>query len=443
MIDKTKKKLAVIGTGISGLSAAWLLSKSREVEIFEENERIGGHCNTVEVELEGPKGKKIFNVDTGFIVYNEKNYRNLVELFNHLGVETEASNMSFSVSLENGNFEYSGSGITGLLAQKKNIFRPRFWQMIKEIIRFYRSCTNHSKLIENEPLDLKNYLLKYGYGNAFMRDHIYPLAGSIWSASQKEIENYPFKAFARFLENHGLLEIRRNMRPKWRTVSRGSSSYINKIIANLKNNIITGKKITSIIRSDDNVVLNTDDGNSFKFDQVIIGTHSDQALSMLKDSSDIESTLLSKIRYEENKVILHTDTSFMPKNKNAWASWNYINNSKPKANNKVCLTYWMNSLQNIDKEYPIFVTVNPEVSPVENKIIETFYYSHPIFDKEAIRAQKKLWSLQGKNRTWYCGAYFGYGFHEDGVQSGLAVAEMLGDNKRPWTVPNESDRLCI
>ncbi|MBT4738844.1 MAG: NAD(P)/FAD-dependent oxidoreductase [Rhodospirillaceae bacterium] len=443
MSGDRKLKIAIIGSGISGLSAAWLLNQGHDITVFEKDGRLGGHSNTVDALIDGPQGRLSIPVDTGFIVYNERTYPNLTALFEHLDIATEESVMSFSASMNAGGFEYSGAGLTGLLAQKRNLVRPRFWSMVLDILRFYRECVRDAGLPENAELTLGDYLNKHGYSDGFLRDHIYPMASSIWSATFEEIREYPLTAFVRFFSNHGLLETKQDRRPKWRTVSGGSKSYVDRIAADFSDNILLNTSVVGVTRSPEGVSIFTEDGETHSFDHVVFASHSNQALAMLNDPTSDERTLLSSIRYEYNRAVLHTDESMMPRRRRAWASWNYISAGKEDQSQLVCLSYWMNLLQNIDRDYPVFVTLNPHRDPDPAKTIRSFDYEHPIFDQKALDAQKQLWALQGSNRTWYCGAYFGYGFHEDGLQSGLAVAEQLGGLKRPWTVDNESGRICM
>ncbi len=438
-----RAKVAVIGTGVSGLAAAWLLNKAHDVIVFEKAGKIGGHSNTIDAPLNGPRGMRTIPIDTGFIVYNERAYPNLTALFDHLGVATEDSQMSFSASVNDGRFEYSGSGLKGLLAQKRNLVRPRFWNMVWDILRFYRECVEDAKLPENMDLTLGEYLNRAGYSDGFLRDHIYPMASSIWSATFEEIRSYPLTAFVRFFSNHGLLETKRHMRPKWRTVTGGSRTYVERMAEDFADRVRTNSAVSSIRRTATDVTVTTEDGYAETFDHVVISAHSNQALTMLADPSREERQLLGSIRYELNRAILHTDVSLMPRRRRAWASWNYISAGPDDHERLVCLTYWMNSLHNIDRDYPVFVTLNPHREPDPARVIQSFDYEHPIFDQAALDAQTQLWNLQGTNRTWYCGAYFGYGFHEDGLQSGLAVAEALGGVRRPWTVENESGRICM
>ncbi|MBL8628973.1 MAG: FAD-dependent oxidoreductase [Rhodospirillaceae bacterium] len=448
MSSEKRLKIAVVGTGVSGLSAAWLLNQNHNVTLYEKEAWIGGHCNTVDVTLDDHGAPRTIPVDTGFIVYNETTYPNLTALFDTLGVKTEYSDMSFSASLNNGGFEYSGNTLWTMLAQKRNLVRPRFWNMVWDIMRFYRECVADAARPENANLTLGEYLLRDGYSEAFLRDHLLPMGSAIWSASLKDMRAYPLTSFVRFFKNHGLLELQDSKRPKWRTVTGGSREYVKKIVAALGNEshgnkVRTSCAVTSITRNPTGVVVTAADGTSETYDHVVMASHSDQSLRLLQDSSAQEQKLLGAIRYERNLAILHTDASVMPKRKRAWASWNYLSESGDCDTRLVCLTYWMNMLQNIDRRFPIFVTLNPHREPKASKVLARFEYDHPIFDKAALEAQKQIWSIQGTNRTWFCGAYFGHGFHEDGLQAGLAVAEALGGARRPWTVADESGRIYL
>ena len=436
--------IAVVGTGISGMSAAWLLSSRHRVTVFEKADWIGGHSHTVEVPtLSGP-----LPVDTGFIVYNEHTYPNLTALFDELGVETEASDMSFSASVEGGRFEYAGGGVSALLAQKRNVLRPRFWSMLLDIKRFYQSVVEDAAKPANAGLTLGDYLSRNGYRPAFLRDHILPMGSCIWSSSLKDMQAYPLEAFVRFFKNHGLLELKVSNRPKWRTVTGGSREYVKKLTAPYADHIRSNAPVSQIERSDDGVVVITSDGERSEFDHVVLATHADEALSLLAEPSDAETAVLCRMRYETNTAVLHKDKSLMPKRRRAWASWNYLSEASDADEKVVSLTYWMNRLQNLDGRqdgHPeqIFVTLNPHRMPSEDKLIDSFTYEHPIFDGPALTSQQEIWSLQGTNRTWFCGAHLGHGFHEDGLQAGLAVAEALGGVRRPWQVGEESGRIYL
>lgn len=430
------KRIAVIGSGISGLSAAWLMSQSAPVTVYEGDNRLGGHSNTVTVA--GSDGD--IDVDTGFIVYNERNYPNLVELFRTVGVETQASNMSFAVSLNGGKMEYSGSGLNGLMGQRGNIVRPKFWGMLRDLLRFYREAPLALSSPAVEDVTIGEYLDANGYGPGFIDNHLLPMGAAIWSASSEEMRAYPFKAFVRFFVSHGLLTLKD--RPQWRTVDGGSRQYVNRLQQELPD-IRLSTRVVSVERNSNGVHILDEHGNREIFSDVVIAAHADQALLMLGDASTEERNMLGSFRYTDNEAVLHTDPSLMPKRKRTWASWNYIGEAGRDGAQSLCVTYWMNRLQNIPMTDPLFVTLNPirEIAP-EN-ILRLIHYMHPIFDRAALEAQRNLWRIQGKNGIWFCGAYCGYGFHEDGLQSGLAVAEAISGRKRPWTVANESGRIHL
>jgi predicted NAD/FAD-binding protein len=430
-------KIAVIGTGISGMSAAWLLNQRHDVTVYERNERIGGHSHTVDA----PDGKGTIPVDTGFIVYNEKTYPNLTALLAHLGVATEPSNMSFAVSLGGGELEYAGTRLAGLFAQKRNLLRPRFWSMLTDIHRFYREAPTDVTLLDELHTTLGDYLDTRSYSQAFRDDHLLPMAGAIWSAPPDAMLAYPAASFIRFHDNHGLLQV--SNRPQWRTVTGGSRSYVERLTASYFDRIELGVGARRVRRLGDRAAVTDAGGVTEWFDHVVIAAHADEALAMLDDPSPSEQALLGAFRYSKNVAILHSDAALMPKRRAVWSSWNYIGPTSPDRAVGCTVTYWMNTLQNIASEAPLFVTLNPQREPTVDKIHAIESYEHPLFDSAAIVAQRRLWSLQGERNTWYCGAYFGSGFHEDGLQAGLAVAEALGGVRRPWNVANESDRIAI
>ncbi len=431
--------IAVVGAGISGLSAAWLLSQTHHVTLFEAEPRLGGHSFTTDA----PAGQGSVPVDMGFIVYNTPCYPNLTALFAHLGVETEQSDMSFGVSVDNGAFEYASSNLQALLAQPYNVLRPRFVSMVADILRFYREAPASLATLEDPYMGLGDYLARFGYGEAFIRDHMLPQAAAIWSTSAGEVRQYPIKAFIAFCENHGLMKL--TGRPKWRTVTGGSRSYVRKIkdamLATGRARIEEAAPIVRIARTSDGVVLTDVRGQTRRFDQVVIATHSDQALPMIENPTEAETRLLGAIGYSSNTVVLHTDTRLMPVRKAAWSSWNYVGSVKAEPSAPLCVTYWMNKLQNLTTPEPLLVTLNPDRPIDPAKIIRTQTFAHPTFTRDAILAQEQLWSLQGVGGVWYCGAWFGAGFHEDGLQAGLAVAEDLGGMRRPWSVANDSGRI--
>jgi len=420
--------VAIIGTGVSGLSAAWLLSQSHRVTVFESDGRIGGHSHTVQANGVA--------VDTGFIVYNERTYPNLTALFDHLGVPTKPSKMSFSVSLERGRLEYSGS-LAGLFAQGRNIASPRFWSMLRVLARFYHRAPRDLAAIGSTSLG--DYLDGIGCGHAFRDDHLYPMAAAIWSTPAYKIPEFPAAAFIRFCENHGLLKFVR--RPQWRTVDGGSRVYVKKLSGPFADRIRIGCPVHSIRRRSGGVELTSANGVE-RFDHVVIAAHADQALRMLADPDARERQLLGAFHYRRNEAVLHSDPSLMPRRRRVWSSWNYASEPGEQAP-LLSVTYWMNRLQDIGDDRPMFLTLNPIHVPDPDLVHCRNIYDHPMLDAGASAAQHNLWSLQGVRQTWFCGAYFGAGFHEDGLQSGLAVAEELGGLRRPWSVPGQSARIHI
>jgi predicted NAD/FAD-binding protein len=432
-----RKNIAVIGTGISGMSAAWLLSQKHDVTVYECDRRTGGHSNTVSV----PGAKGAIPVDTGFIVYNEATYPNLTALFDHLKVPTQASDMSFSVSLAGGDLEYCGTNLSGLFAEKRNLLRPRFWSMLRDLQRFYREAPRDLVALEQVHTTLGDYLDAGAYGTAFRHDHLLPLAAAIWSAPASAILNYPAAAFIRFQDNHGLMRMWN--RPAWRTVLGGSRAYVERLTKAFADRIRLGSGVTSVHRAPDFVKVRDAGGNVETFDDVVIAAHADQALAMLDNPTPEERRLLGAFRYSRNVAVLHSDPSLMPRRRAVWSSWNHIGQNNNHDGDDGCptVTYWMNSLQRIAPENPLFVTLNPPHEP--RQALHREIYDHPLFDSAAITAQRELWSLQGRRNTWFAGAYFGSGFHEDGLQSGLAVAEALGRVRRPWNVANESGRIAL
>lgn len=429
-----KKRVAVVGAGISGLSAAWLLGSAHDVVLYERGDRLGGHSNTVMVEGQfGP-----VPVDTGFIVYNEVTYPNLTQLFLRLGVRTKASEMSFALSRDGGRLEYSGAGLGGLFARKRNVVSPRFWSMMRDLLRFYKSAAADLAAMPASHT-LGDYLRDGGYGAAFRDDHLLPMAGAIWSAPCSAILDYPASAFIRFFDNHGLLKL--SDRPQWRTVDGGSIAYVRRLEGAFSGQTRLGCDIVSIRREGDDVIVVDRETGPDVFDDVVIATHADQALAMLSDATDEERGLLGAFGYSENEAVLHSDVSVMPRRRSVWSSWNYT--AGPVDDGAVSVTYWMNRLQGLETDEPMLVTLNPTAPLREELVLHRETYHHPLFDRAAIEAQRELWKLQGRSGTWFCGAYFGSGFHEDGLQSGLAVAEALGGVRRPWLVEGESSRIAL
>lgn len=432
-----RQQIAVIGTGISGLSAAWLLHDRAEVTVFEQDHRIGGHSHTVDA----TKGARSTPVDMGFIVYNEQTYPNLTALLKHLGVATQTTDMSLAVSLGNGRLEYAGGSLSQLFAQKRNLVRPRFWSMLRDLVRFYRSATNDLDRLTKNGMTLGSYLEANRYSFAFRDDHLLPMAAAIWSMPTANVLDYPAHAFIRFHENHGLLKL--TDRPLWRTVAGGSRAYVERLTSPFADRIRKGVGVVSVERHPDGVVLRTNTGERARFDQVVMASHADQALGLLLNPTPEEARWLGAFRYSTNDAVLHGDERLMPKRRRAWASWNYISGDSQEELAGLTVTYWMNNLQSLPKEQPLFVTLNPNREIEASKVYQSQRFEHPIIDGAATNAQQQLWSLQGRDRIWYCGAYFGAGFHEDGLQAGLAVAEAISKRKRPWRVAKESGRIVV
>ncbi len=435
-------KIAVVGSGISGLSAAWLLSKTYDVTLFEQDHRAGGHSNTVDVpSLAGP-----VPVDTGFIVYNDGSYPNLVALFRHLDVATCDAGMSFAVSLDDGRYEYSGSGLNGLFGQRRNLINLSHYRMTSDILRFFREAPNLLADAGDEHVPLGDYLSANGYSSAFVDRHILPMAAAIWSTPSARVMQYPVRSFVRFFANHGLLQARNQ--PAWQTVVGGSRSYVTRMLADFRGVLETGAAVDGIIRRPEGVdILRA--GQRQTFDACVVATHADQALALLQDADTDEVAKLGAFRYAANRAVLHRDPALMPRRRRIWSSWNYLGRQAPTTDAapalpELSVTYWMNNLQPLGQAAgDLFVTLNPTRTIADDQCFASFDYAHPILDGAAAVAQRGLWSLQGRRRTWFCGSYFGYGFHEDGLQSGLAAAEDIGGVRRPWTVADESGRIHL
>ena len=415
-----RQRIAVVGAGITGLSCAWLLGQHHEVTLFEALPRLGGHSHTVEVAG--------VPVDTGFIVYNEPAYPNLTALFAHLNVETKATDMSFSVSLREGGLEYAGSDLRGLFAQPLNALRPRFWAMLRDLLRFYRTAPQDAARLQD--MSLGDYVRQGGYGEAFLHDHLYPMIAAVWSCPEGRAQDLPATAFIRFCENHGLLKL--TGRPLWRTVHGGARAYVERLHTAFAG-AVRHEAVTRLRRLPGGVELRTAQGGEI-FDQVVLACHADESFALLEDPSEAERAIIGAFRTTPNEVILHRDAAAMPRRRAAWAAWNYAGGEE-----QVAVTYWMNRLQNLPSEQDWFVTLNP-CQPLRGAVLRQVF-THPVFDLPALRAQARLWEVQGINRTWFCGAWWGAGFHEDGLQAGLAVAEALGGVRRPWEVPNASGRI--
>jgi uncharacterized protein len=427
----TALKIAVIGSGISGLSCAWALSQRHDVTLIEAENRLGGHSNTIEVPQ---RAGGTIAVDTGFIVHNPKTYPNFVALLDYLDVAYEETEMSFSVSTGGGAFEYSGHSFRNLLGRMQQWVNPWHWRLVYDLVRFYRSAESGGT---NDIQTLGEFLALEGYSQAFIHRHILPIAAAIWSSSPEHMARYPFRAFVRFFANHNLFAL--GNRPKWRTVAGGSRNYVEKLVADAKFKVRLGLKVKTVERYQDHIIVKGPHDYQERFDHVVLATHADQALKLLDKASLEELDLLQHFKTSSNRAILHRDKNLMPKGRRFWSSWNYMGAN----DGAVCVTYWMNELQNLRSPEDHFVSLNPFEEPAADKLDGTFIYRHPIFTTQTLSAQQYLWNLQGKQNTWFCGAWFGAGFHEDGLQAGLAVAEQLGGVRRPWVVADESDRICV
>ncbi len=417
-------RVAVVGAGISGLSAAWLLSRRFDVTLFEAASYLGGHTNTVDVTLDGVTAP----VDTGFLVFNDRTYPNLLALFQLLGVRTASSEMSFSVRVEDERLEWSGNSLAGVFAQKRNLVKPEFWSMLKDIVRFNREATQLLGGARRELGSLGDVLERGRYGRSFRNWYLLPMSGAIWSCPTRQMLDYPAETFLRFCHNHGLLQL--SGRPLWRTVAGGGREYVKKLAASLTD-VRYGCPVEAVSRrSDGGVSVRLREGRTESFAHVVFACHSDQTLAMLDDATPAEQNVLSRIKYQSNRVVLHTDAALLPRNRETWSAWNYVATGDRSAL-PVSVSYLVNKLQPLPFKQPIIVSLNPLQEPRLEYTIRQFEYAHPIFDGPAIEAQRDLEAIQGKRHTWYCGAWTGYGFHEDGLNSALAVANALGVHA-PW-----------
>jgi predicted NAD/FAD-binding protein len=421
-----KKRIAVVGTGVTGLGAAWALSREHEVIVYERETRLGGHSNTIEVETHGRR----IPVDTGFIVYNEVNYPHLTALFRALNVVTEESCMSFSVSARGGRIEWAGDNLGTVFAQKRNALNPVFLVMLRDILRFNREAKADLQSGALAGLTLGAYLDARRYGKGFLRDYLLPMGAAIWSAPLEAMRGFPAESFVRFFDNHALLSGFEG-RHLWRTVTGGSREYVARVSAPFAGSVRLGTPVVSVTREAGGVRVRDGLGGEDTFDDVVIAAHGDEALAMLSDADAHERAILGRFTYQMNDAWLHSDERLMPRRRSVWTSWNYLSGETPDGLGAVSVTYWMNRLQNIDRRIPIFVTLNPLQAPDPAKVHRRITYHHPLFDAGAIAAQARLSDIQGRRRTWFCGSYCGHGFHEDGLRAGLEVAAAL-DAPAPW-----------
>lgn len=420
-------RIAVVGSGIAGLSAAWLLSPEHEVVLFEASAYAGGHSNTVDVSLDG----LTHPVDTGFLVHNDRTYPNLVKLFALLGTETHASEMTFSVSLPQADLEWAGAGLSTLFAQRRNLWRPAFWRMLGDILRFNREAPDLLVQAQAGSITLGQLLDNGDYRREFRDWYLYPMGAAIWSSPLRDMEIFPAETFLQFCLNHGLLQI--FDRPQWRTIKNGSRQYVQAMLQKLPD-VRLSCPVQEVCREESGVAVTTAIGTE-TFDRVILACHTDQALALLSDARAQERQILSAIRYQANTAYLHTDTALMPQRRRTWSAWNYYGASEQADSHPVAVTYWLNRLQALPFASDVFVTLNPAAPPAADTIIQRFDYAHPLLDQPAYRAQQELISIQGMDRVYFCGAWASYGFHEDGLKAGMKVAQLLGANI-PWEQKN-------
>jgi predicted NAD/FAD-binding protein len=402
------------------MTAAHLLARQHELVVFEANDYIGGHSNTVMM----TDGDRQLGVDTGFIVYNRRTYPNFCRLLDQLEVKTQPSDMSFSFRNEMTGLEYGAPEIHRLFAQPGNLLRPRFWRMLSQIRRFYREGPRLLRAAEDDAgLALETYLQREGYDEVFIEDHLYPVAASIWSASRRQMGAFPARAFLRFFQNHGLLSF--TDRPRWRTITGGSARYVEKLAAPFRGSVRLQTPVKQVRRDSKGVEVVTEAGSPQRFAKVVLACHADQALALLADPTALEREMLSAFPYAANETVLHSDTSLMPRRRAAWSSWNYHQLAGDQ--DRVAVTYDQNRLQRLDCRTPYLVTLNRTEAVAPDSIHAEFTYHHPQYDARGINLQPRIDELNGQNHTYYCGAYWGYGFHEDGVVSGLRVARCFGE----------------
>ena len=417
-------RIAIIGGGISGLASAWLLARRHEVVLFEANGYAGGHSNTVDATVDGITHP----VDTGFLVYNDRTYPNLIRLFAALGVETADSDMSFSVRIGNGELEWSGSNLATVFAQPANLVRPRFLRMLADLLRFNREASRLAESGAPVTGTLGEFLDARGYGPEVRELYLVPMAACIWSTPSSRINRFPMQTFLTFCANHGLLAV--SNRPQWRTVKGGSREYVKRLVAALPD-VRLSTPVRQVRRFPDRVEVATAHGTE-RFDQVVLATHTDQSLAMLEHPTVEERSVLKAIPYQPNRAVLHTDERLLPRRRRAWASWNFHAPREGISDDPVSLTYLLNRLQPLPFASPVMVTLNPVDEPRPDRVLASFDYHHPAFLEGSDEAKRRVVSLQGRERTWYCGAWTRYGFHEDGLLSAVNVARQMGV-PIPWT----------
>jgi len=417
-LETRPKRIAIVGSGVAGLVCAHLLRRRHEIEVFEAADRVGGHVHTVPVELAGRR----YEVDTGFIVFNDRTYPGFCRLLGALGVASQPTDMSFSVRCDEAGLEYAGGTLSQLFADRRNLARPRFLRMVRDVLRFYGDA---QRLLEqpDPKVSLGAWLEGRGYGRELIEHHLLPMSAAIWSCPPQAVLEFPALTLVRFFANHGLLSLRD--RPQWRVVQGGSARYVEAIVAPFRDRIRLRCAVRSLRRVARGVELVLADGSRRRFDEVVLALHSDQALSLLANPTAAERAVLGAIRYQRNEVLLHTDARVLPRRRRAWASWNY--HVLPGASGRAAVTYHMNQLQRLDAPAELCVTLNAPELVDPSRVLARFRYDHPVLDQAAVRAQEDWSAVSGVSHTHYCGAYWGHGFHEDGVQSALRVARAFGE----------------
>ncbi|HWC64197.1 MAG TPA: FAD-dependent oxidoreductase [Rhizomicrobium sp.] len=423
-------RVAVIGTGISGLSAAYLLHPFHDITVYEKERRVGGHTRTVTVRYDG----RDIPVDTGFIVFNRPNYPHFSAMLRHLGVPVHESNMTFAASIQDGWFEWGAENLNTVFGQRRNFLRPAFYGVCRDVMHFNAKAI---ETVERHPgLTLEGLIRKLGLGDWFRRYYILPMGGAIWSCPLSEMLEFPARTFVRFFQNHGLLAF--NGQPQWYTVTGGAQNYINRLTQAFARRIRTGLGVRTVLRTGGGIEVIDQKGSRESFDHVVFACHGNEALAALGDADEMERRTLGAFRYQKNDMVLHKDASVMPRRKRCWAAWNYRSEGEAE-DAAVSVSYWMNRLQGIDRAYPIFVTLNPSRSIAPEHVFDRHVFDHPVFDAAAIAAQNRLQAMQGVRNTWFCGAHLRHGFHEDGLWSAVNVALRLGA-KIPWNTASEAVR---
>lgn len=416
-------KIAIIGSGISGMAIGYLLNQSHDITLYEKDHYIGGHSRTISINV----NHKNIDVDTGFIVFNKRNYPYLTALFKHLNIDIAKSDMSFGVSIDNGWLEYGTKKLYHLFGQKNNLIRLQYWQMLGDILKF----NNHAKALINQypNATMGEFIEALGMGEWFQRYYLIAMGAAIWSTSYQQMLDFPAQSMINFFDNHGLLTVQDQ--PQWYTVKGGSRQYIHKLTRSFDDKIRLNCAAVQVTRKDKKVIVTDNKGEKQKYDHVIFACHSDQALSLIDNPNHHEHNILSHIRYHPNRVITHSDINFMPKRRALWASWVYLSNQRKDHEPAVSLSYWMNSLQPLDTNTPIIVTLNPSQQPDPALTYDEHIFAHPVFDHHAITAQQAIDKIQGIDKLWFCGAWQGYGFHEDGLKSAVNIAQKFNISL-PW-----------